>query len=206
MTTDSEEEWRPVADFPGYEVSNLGRMRTWRPTGRYKCTEPLPRILVGTINNKGYRAVGMRRDGKSSTRPVHRLVAIAFLGSPTDERNICCHNDGSRDNNRVENLRWDTHTGNHADKIKHGTSVRGEDSPTSTLTEGQVMEIDAALRAGIQSQSEIARQFGVSQGNVGQICVGRTWGWLTGRSNTSQRGVGKGGYIRSWPGRQCVEA
>lgn len=33
----------------------------------------------------------------------------------------CCHNDGNPSNNIVENLRWDTHSGNMMDRTLHGT-------------------------------------------------------------------------------------
>jgi hypothetical protein len=193
-TANDEEEWRAVVGFDGYEVSNLGRVRSWLPSGRYKCEEPPPRILAGSINAHGYRAVTMRVDGLVRTLRVHRLVALAFHGEPEPGFDICCHNDGVRTNNHVDNLRWDSHAGNFSDKPKHGTTVRGVDSPTSVLTEAQVLAIDTELRKGTRSQSDIAAEFGVSQGNVGHIATGSTWGWLTGRENRSRRGTGRGGY------------
>ncbi len=39
-------------------------------------------------------------------KPVHRIVAFAFLGNPPTDKHIVDHIDTNRRNNRPENLRW----------------------------------------------------------------------------------------------------
>lgn len=65
-----------------------------------------------------YLSVGLGRN--NSTR-VHRIVAEAFLGPPPFPAAEVCHGDGNRHNNCASNLRWDTRSNNHRDKVKHGT-------------------------------------------------------------------------------------
>jgi hypothetical protein len=54
-----------------------------------------------------------------------------------------CHNNGDPTDNRLCNLRWDTHANNEADKIRHGTyfiraRLKGERNGNSKLTEEEV--------------------------------------------------------------------
>lgn len=91
------EEWSALLAFPGYSVSNTGRVRN-DETGR------LLRIIV---NQLGIPYVGMRRHRVDSKRAVAPLVAHAFLPyhhllSFDTPINL----DGDRLNNVVENLMW----------------------------------------------------------------------------------------------------
>lgn len=103
-----------------------------------------------------------------TVKPVHRLVLEAFVG-PCPEGMQACHNNGIRDDNRVENLRWDTPKGNSLDKAKHGTKSRryGECNVHSKLSDAQVEEI-RSLRGKVMGV-ELARMYGVSPALVCMI-------------------------------------
>lgn len=120
----SEEIWRPIPGYEGhYEASNQGRIRgvdrlviDRRNTRIFK-----GKILIGTIAGRtGYKMVPLSKNGVVKRIAVHRLVALAFHGVP-DPSHVCCHNNGIRTDNRAENLRWDTRSGNELDKLAHGT-------------------------------------------------------------------------------------
>lgn len=106
-----DEEWRPIAGFPGYEVSNYGRVMSYR--GRV----PLLRSLA---KREGYPALALYADGKPRMRNVHQLVAVAFLGPPPPGQEVR-HLDGDRANSRLENLRYGTRSENQKDAVQHGT-------------------------------------------------------------------------------------
>jgi len=73
---------------------------------------------------------------------VHRLVLEAFIG-PAPKGTICCHNDGDPTNNRLENLRWDTHSSNTRDAIRHGTYVPpGARYKRALVAIGELLEAD----------------------------------------------------------------
>lgn len=117
------ERWRAIPGYEGaYEVSDQGRVRSvprrdgrgWRIKGRVLAERPLP---------NGYLRVSLWKQGKGSDPYIHRLVLLAFVG-PAPQGTEACHGDGVRTNNRLENLRWDTPSGNAADKKRHGTDRR----------------------------------------------------------------------------------
>jgi hypothetical protein len=86
------EEWKPILDYPDYEVSNLGNVK-----GK--------RLLSLTKDKDGYYIVKIK---KKRIR-VSRLVAMAFIPNPTNLP-IVDHIDRNRTNNVVTNLRWVNHT------------------------------------------------------------------------------------------------
>lgn len=90
------EIWKPLRNFPSYDVSNKGRIRNIRTQ----------RILKPTINEKGYYQVCLRKNDKQYSVRVHRIIAETFLGeNPGMEVR---HKDNNRLNNSVENLEWCT--------------------------------------------------------------------------------------------------
>lgn len=119
------EVWKAVVGFEGrYEVSDWGRVRSMdRTTPRRNHLIKLSgKVLKAKPNAQGYPAVslfaGSRLNRKE--RSVHRLVLLAFVGEPPHDHEAL-HGDGTRANNRLENLRWGTRSENIADTHKTGT-------------------------------------------------------------------------------------
>ncbi|MFL1432774.1 MULTISPECIES: HNH endonuclease [unclassified Nocardiopsis] len=104
------EEWRPIAGTDGvYEVSNLGRVRSWTSVSRGQVIKPQPhqdRYLAFWTGPK--------------LRLLHRVVLETFVG-PRPDGMVCRHLDGDRMNCRLDNLRWGTAAENMRDSIEHGT-------------------------------------------------------------------------------------
>lgn len=71
---------------------------------------------------------------------------------------------------------WKTPTENMADKLVHGTHMRGERAPNAKLTERQVLEI-RSLR-GKMPHREIAELLGISIATVRNIIYRIDWAWL----------------------------
>lgn len=97
-----DESWKDVSDFPGYEVSNHGRVR------RSPNAEPASGSTPGAIlkpgsNAKNYQIVTLRRDGKTVSQYVHDLVGRHFLKGYKPGITIQ-HKNRDRTNNRLENL------------------------------------------------------------------------------------------------------
>jgi hypothetical protein len=117
------ETWKSVIGYEGiYEVSSLGSVRSLDRPG-----EPgkglyarKGRVLTAVANWAGYHRVLLYKRGRRKLRLVHHLVLEAFVGARPEGMDGC-HENGIRDDNRVENLRWDTKSGNMKDKVRHGT-------------------------------------------------------------------------------------
>lgn len=179
-----QERWLPIPDFPGYEVSDQGRVRSyWRSKGATPGTQgeipggrfiaPIPqRILQGSLG-RGYRQLSLRKDGRKHCFKIHALVLTIFIG-PRPPGMECCHNDGVRINNRLTNLRWDTCKNNHRDQVSHGTNPSGERSSLSKLTETQVVEIRELYIQGYSYQ-KLSEMFLVTKGTIAAIMQQRTW-------------------------------
>lgn len=117
------ERWLPIAGHDGYEVSDLGRVRSVDRTvvdkiGRSRFHRG--RVLnFGTLG-KGYVAV--RLGWRQPLMYVHRLVLEAFVG-PCPPQNECLHGPGGPADNRLTNLRWGTRSENSFDALRDGTHV-----------------------------------------------------------------------------------
>lgn len=115
---------------------------------------------------------------KGRQRPAPNVMLRLAEGKPPTRNHECAHSCGNGHLGCVnpKHLRWATRKENHADKIKHGTSNRGEKSPASKLTEEQAREI-LSLK-GILPGNQIASSYGVSPGAIYQIWRGKNWAWL----------------------------
>jgi len=158
------EKWRDVVGFEGiYEVSDGGNVRS-KLSGKLK---------KFTLNKKDGRIfLLLWRNNKPKNRKPHTLVLEAFVGKRPRGKE-CCHYDGNPQNNRLENLRWDTPKNNQADRIRHGTTNRGERCGTAKLTLEQVKEI----REDNRLQREIAVDYGVLQNTISRIKSGKRWAY-----------------------------
>ncbi|MEU0912143.1 NUMOD4 domain-containing protein [Streptomyces althioticus] len=168
------ENWKPIPGYDGYEVSDQGRVRSWRKMGRWGGTLETPKVMKQTPNPNGYLKVNLQRNGMKVTNCVHVLVAKAFLGPRPGDLDVC-HNDGDMKNNRLRNLRYDTVSGNMADRISHGTDSRGEKSWNAKLTEEEVLLIRKLHETHDFNQRELARKFGVDYRTINQIIHRRRW-------------------------------
>lgn len=106
------EEWQPIAGFPGYEVSNLGRVR------HGEC------IPIRDTSGSGYPRVWLTgTDGRGVRRDLHQVVAEAFHG-PRPPGHEVRHLNGDQTDARAINLAWGTHSENVLDLVRHGRHVQ----------------------------------------------------------------------------------
>jgi hypothetical protein len=165
------EFWRVVASAPDYAVSNLGRVKRIVADC---CGRGLGLILKPGVGRGGYLHVVLTTEGKRKTVKVHQLVCEAFHGPRPSPKHVAAHSDGTRDNNRANNLRWATPKENIADKRVHGTHIEGEQHFRAKLTAEAVREIRSHTARG--SCNADAKRFGVSRSTISQVRAGNTWG------------------------------
>lgn len=173
------EQWKEIPGFPGYEVSDHGRVRSfWRPaqpnTGyKWKLVSDPQRVLCPGMS-RGYLRVYLIQNGKQKTMRVHRLVLLAFVG-PCPPQHESRHFDGCRTRNRIDNLAWSTHQKNLQDRKNHGTDPIGERCGRAKLTESQVKHIRSAPHCNCAA---LARQFKVDPSTIRTIRKGKSWKYL----------------------------
>ena len=101
------EVWKPIKGFPNYVVSNRGRVYSLSRLRYDKPNYDKKGKFIPRLGKQGYLYVGLCKNGKVTTKKVHRLVAEAFL--PNEKSYECVnHRDECRTNNNVENLEWCT--------------------------------------------------------------------------------------------------
>jgi len=151
---DMKEVWKTIKDYPDYEVSNYGRIRNWwnNQAGAHNKRKK-PKMLKETYS-RGYCYVGLSNRKKSKRIRLHRLVLTAFKGK-CPAGMVTCHNNGIKTDNRLENLRWDTRTANHKDRINHGTSTVNPNNKLFKWRDKQGL-----------TQFQIAKIFGVSPSSI----------------------------------------
>jgi hypothetical protein len=178
-------EWRKVAGFSKYEVSETGLVRfaedVLMPPGgcsgvrgvRFK-----KGALLRHVIKKGRAGIYLRDDsGKGKNFLIHRLVALAHL--PQEEgKPFVCHKDGNKTNNHATNLYWGTPKENSLDMWKHGTILKGTKAPANKLGAEDVLAIRACRAEGVP-QRPIAEWFGIRQTTISAITKGQNWKWLS---------------------------
>lgn len=172
------ERWLPIKGYDGiYEVSDLGRVRSYRVRGKRHKFLAEPRILMPKRLRNGRRAAGLRFGECRTFHLIYRLVLEAFVG-PCPEGMEACHWDGKRDNDRLSNLRWDTHAANFEDARRHGTLLglkAGVKHHNARLTDDDIRCIRAEpVFVGVNGM--LARAFGVKPAHISSIRNGRKWG------------------------------
>jgi len=98
------EMFRAVKNLPLYEISNYGRVRSWKNSQAHKVDTPkiLKQALFGIKANPYslYLGVCLWRHSKCYAKKIHILVLEAFVG-PRPEGYDACHNNGNKYNNYV---------------------------------------------------------------------------------------------------------
>lgn len=146
-----KENWKKIRSHKGYEVSDHGRVRSYR-TNSGKILNNFK--IINPIMRNGYPTVCLSGAEKRKQLLIHRLVAIEFIPNP-DLKPHVAHLDGTRNNNHVSNLMWATHKENMGHKLIHGTGVgdhigRPESANPKTeigrirLTKEEMMKIQKA--------------------------------------------------------------
>lgn len=123
---------------------------------------------------RGYAIASVRRQ----TVGAHRLMCTLAHGEPPSPNLHAAHSCGVRDCVNPRHLRWATAKSNLADRVAHGTMIRGSQQHNAKLNEEQVTEITKRLLAG-ESQKALGDEFGVSRGSVKAIARGQTWKHVT---------------------------
>lgn len=181
------EIWREVPGYGGwYECSDLGRVRSWRTAGNNGLGEQprasRPRILKQARTRGDYLSLGLSDSGSVWQVRTNRLVLLTFEGESDIPDAQACHRDGNRQNNMLDNLYWGTVEENNADKVRHGTQVKGERMPQAKLTEADVISIRERWGVDGCTVRQLAEEYGTSVPTLWKAAVGKTWTHVKGEA------------------------
>ena len=173
------EEFRDVPKFKGFiAASNMGRIYSQPRSvvkfstlaGKVVTQKYEGRFLSQYTDKEKYCKVRFGIDKKKFSERVARLVLMAFDREPMKDE-FACHNDSDPQNNCIENLRWDTQTGNMKDRLDRGLYKRGKDHHAATIS----TELVDRLQAGLISPSEAAKEYGYRYQHLWRIANGQSW-------------------------------
>ena len=116
-----KEEWKDIENFPNYQVSNLGRVKSKERYTKQRNGMNLreEKLLTPQKDHKGYLYVRLYNHNGWKYFKVHILVAKAFIPNLFNEPTVD-HIDRNKENNIVDNLRWASYIvqANNKDKTK----------------------------------------------------------------------------------------
>jgi hypothetical protein len=112
------ERWAEIPGHEGYQVSDLGRVKSLPRTQVRRNGIPLRREgkLLKPVMVRGYGHVSLAR----RTSKIHQLVLAAFVG-PMPDGMVTRHLNGQACDNRLCNLTYGTQSENNLDSVRHGT-------------------------------------------------------------------------------------
>lgn len=132
--------------------------------------------LIWPFETKNLR-VHIRVNGEAVFASRH-VCTLAHGAPPTPEHETA-HSCGKGHLGcmNANHLRWATKIENQADRLIHGTDLRGEKNWSTVLNRKAVRAIRQSLESG-ESQYSVAARYSVSRACIASIATRRSWGWL----------------------------
>jgi hypothetical protein len=146
----------PIKGYENYSVDIDGRIYNTK-TGR---------ALKPSQSANGYYRVSLRKNGKTKTVYVHRIVAETFIKNPNGYIEVN-HIDENKANNAVDNLQWIDHKAN----INHATCQQRKGESNTARNGKPILCVET--NTIYQSATIIEKEFGYNKGNIWQACNGK---------------------------------
>jgi hypothetical protein len=173
------EEWKVIefddgiAENEHFKISNYGRILNCKGETEFE-------VKKSYINGYQNLPLKQKRNGKSTSRYVHKLVAEHFL-----ERNdgiYVIHLNYDKTDNHVDNLKWATKREKELHQFNNPSweeVVEQRGKKIGKLNEGKVKIIKRQLKNKRTRINMIAKRFGVSDTQIHRIKKGENWSAVT---------------------------
>jgi hypothetical protein len=164
------EIWKTIKEYPSYQVSNFGNIRSIN----YKLTGKTQELKQKT-DKDGYKSVHIFNNGKGGHLRTHRLVACTFLNEDIKTKLCVCHKNDIRDDNRLDNLFFGTNAENIKDMKDKKRHPHGMKQGRAKLNNKQVRVIRHLYAIGNTTHKRIAELFNVSKAVIGRVVNKKSW-------------------------------
>ena len=143
---------KPIPGFENYLIFDDGRV--------WSLVKNL--FLKQRTTWGGYLSVGLKNNGQSTTRFIHRLLAEAFIPNPNNYE-VVNHKDENKLNNSLDNLEWCDAKYN----TNYGTGIKRR-----SISQGKKVR---CIETGIiyNTIAEAERATGISHSSIGLVCRGK---------------------------------
>ncbi len=196
------EIWKVITDFPDYQVSNLGRIKSLK---RYRGINK--NILRQSKDDYGYFQVSLYKNGISKLKKVHHIVYEIFYDYKLKLDKCVHHIDENKENNNfnnLENIPKSEHSSfhnkgenhplfgkHHSEKTRKIMSENKIGKKQSEETKNKISEskkghlhrykltnqliiyIQIDIEKKIYNQTEIAKKYGIDQTTISRIKTGK---------------------------------
>jgi hypothetical protein len=157
MIQTKKENWKDIDGFDGYQISNLGRVKSFK-------WDKINGRIMKCGWRRGYRSIGLTTEDGQKLMSVHRLVANAFIPN-THNKETVNHINGIKTDNRAENLDWATDQEN----MNHALATGLHPNPRIAVIQ---YSKDGEFINEYESQIEAQRQTGIHNSNIGSVARG----------------------------------
>lgn len=142
--SDYDQDLAVIESYPNYLVTVSGVV--------ISLARGKPKVITGRQTRHGYIYVDLWKEGKVTTKSVHRLVAEAFLPNPDNLPQVN-HIDEDKTNNHVSNLEWCT--------CQHNNAYSKAKWYVFKSPEGELVEV--------YNLRKFCREQGLSQGSMSNL-------------------------------------
>ena len=169
VLTDLFEVWKDIEDYEGsYQISSLGNVRSLTRTRLSKglsIAQIKGREMKQKTSRCGYKVIGFCSDAVKEHFSVHRLVALAFVANPENKPTVN-HIDGNKNNNKMSNLEWATHT---EQMVHASTNDLLETRGPPKFSKKFKQEVQDYYNSNDISITGLSIKFGMSERTAGRI-------------------------------------
>ena len=163
------EIWKDIPNYEGYQVSNLGRVKSLKRFRKGKNGSLVPvkeKILKPQMPNSGYYRVTLCEQSTIKFYYVHRLVYEAFNGQIPENMQVNHINEVKTDN-RLENLNLMTPKEN----INYGTGIERCTKKRSKAV--LQFDLNDKFVKEYLSTKQVERETGFAQQYISACCKGK---------------------------------
>ena len=147
-------DMKRIPNFPDYSATKDGKIYSH-----------FSNIFLKPCKGGGYYKVGLSKNKKRFNKPVHRLVAQAFIPNPNNY-GIINHKDNNGENNNVENLEWCTYKYNTKHAIDNGHKKVYMRSVCQISMSGEILKT-------YKSITEASKEARISYPTICNVCKGK---------------------------------